>query len=253
MARAARKLSESGIYHIIFRGVNHQNIFEDTADYRLMTTILTDLQAELSFVVYSYCLMPNHVHIVLKENEMGDISLIMKRLLTKYVRRYNQKYQRSGALIANRYKSEAVEVDSYFLNLIRYVHQNPIKAGLTQNLAQYPYSSYRAYLGQQDGLTQTSFLFEMMDEGAFEAFHVELEQEIFEVNDKTKPSDTGIRRAIISQHQIEPKTIAHMPKFARDELLAQLKLNYTIRQLERVTGISRGVIHKASSSTKVDK
>ena len=134
MSRAARSYSQSGIYHILFRGINQQNIFEEKADYERFIEITANVKSQMEFEIYAYCLMNNHVHIVMKEKCEKDISLIMKRILTGYVRWYNIKYGRSGALIANRYKSVPVEVDEYFLELIRYVHQNPVKAGIAKKL-----------------------------------------------------------------------------------------------------------------------
>ena len=128
MSRLARQISSTGLYHIIFRGVNKQHIFEEDADYLKLLGILKQLKTEMNFKIYVYCFMSNHVHILLHEKEMGQISLIMKRTLTKYARWFNIKYSRSGALIANRYKSQPVEVDPYFLNVVRYIHQNPLKA-----------------------------------------------------------------------------------------------------------------------------
>ena len=115
MSRLARQYSETGLYHIVFRGQNKQHIFEEDKDYEKMLEIILDLKQEMEFEIYAYCLMSNHVHLVLKEKEMGQISMIMKRLLSKYVRWYNVKYKRTGALIANRYKSKPVDTDQYFL------------------------------------------------------------------------------------------------------------------------------------------
>ena len=114
MARKPRQYGETGIYHIIIRGNNRQNIFYDDNDRKLFISLLKKYTDALNISVYAYCLMSNHVHIVLKEKSVGDISLIMKRILTKYARWYNIKYGRSGALIANRYKSVPVEIDEYF-------------------------------------------------------------------------------------------------------------------------------------------
>ena len=99
MSRLARAISESGVYHILFRGVNQQNIFEEATDYDKLKEIISAVKKDLKFEIYAYCFMSNHVHIVLKEKSFGDISLIMKRILTKYARWYNIKYGRSGALI----------------------------------------------------------------------------------------------------------------------------------------------------------
>ena len=97
MSRLARQYSQSGIYHIVFRGVNRQHIFEEDNDYQKMIEILLSLKKEMKFEIYVYCFMSNHVHILLKENVLGEIGLIMKQLLTKYARWYNIKYRRSGA------------------------------------------------------------------------------------------------------------------------------------------------------------
>ena len=81
MPRRARELSSSKIYHIVFRGINKQNIFYDDADYEKMLKKLEKLKKEMKFEIYAYCLMSNHVHLLIKEQNSGDISTIMKRLL----------------------------------------------------------------------------------------------------------------------------------------------------------------------------
>ena len=136
MSRLAREISETGLYHIVFRGINRQHIFECDKDYEKIIEILISIKQQMRFEIYSYCLMSNHVHILLNEKVKGNISLIMKRLLTKYARWYNIKYGRSGALIANRYKSKPVEVDEYFLQLVRYIHQNPLKANMVDEIGE---------------------------------------------------------------------------------------------------------------------
>ena len=164
MSRQPRQLSQSGLYHIVFRGVNRQHIFEEDKDYQKMIETLEKLKKDISFEIYAYCFMSNHVHILLKENKELDISLIMKRLLTKYARWYNIKYDRSGALIANRYKSEAVEVDEYFLSVVRYIHQNPLKAKMIENIRDYKWSSYLDYINMADGITDKEFVLDQISQ-----------------------------------------------------------------------------------------
>ena len=189
MSRLARTISESGVYHILFRGVNQQNIFEEASDFEKLKETIATVKQDLHFEIYAYCFMNNHVHIVLKEKSLGDISLIMKRILTKYARWYNIKYGRSGALIANRYKSVPVEIDEYFLQLIRYVHQNPIKAGIAEKVEDYPYSSFIEYINESD-LTNTDFLLQMISLKEFVDYHEEIEIMKFRVTDsKRKTSE----------------------------------------------------------------
>lgn len=129
MSRTPRQISETGIYHVTFRGMNHCHIFEEEKDYIELITTLIILKKEIKFKIYAYCLMSNHVHLLIREENERDIVTIMRRLLTKYAGWFNKKYKRCGSLIANRYKSECAEIDEYLLNVVRYIHQNQIRAG----------------------------------------------------------------------------------------------------------------------------
>ena len=251
MARQARQISPTGLYHVVFRGVNKQDIFEEDIDYEKMITILKDLKEEMKFEILVYCLMSNHVHILLKENVCGEISLIMKRLLTKYARWYNIKYGRSGALIANRYKSVPVEVDEYFLELIRYVHQNPVKAGIAKKPEDYSYSSYTEYV-KKANICDVDFVFGMMGKTEFKEFHKENGKFEFKVTDSKKKSDEEVIFLIKKEYQLEnSQEISKMPKPERNKIIAELKLKYSTRQLQRITGVSRSVISKIKQSQKV--
>ena len=189
--------------------------------------------------------MSNHVHIVLKEKNCGDISLIMKRILTKYARWYNTKYGRSGALIANRYKSVPVEIDEYFLNLIRYIHQNPIKAGIVDKIENYPYSSFIEYINKAN-LADTNFLLEMISIEEFVEYHKELENMKFRVTDSKRKTDEDVLMFIKKNYSIDnPKNISKLPKLERNKILFELKKEFSVRHLQRITGVSRGVITNA--------
>ena len=140
MPRLPRQKSESGIYHIMLRGINQQTIFEDEEDYLKFIETLKEYKAVSGYKVFAYCLMSNHIHILIKV-EKEDLDLIMKRIGGSYVYWYNWKYYRKGHLFQDRFKSEVVEDDAYFLTVLRYIHQNPVKAGIIKNIDQYKYSS----------------------------------------------------------------------------------------------------------------
>lgn len=244
MGRAPRLYSENGVYHILFRGVNQQNIFEEHSDYEQLKTIIRKVKSEMDFELYAYCFMNNHVHLVLKEKNIKDISLIMKKILSKYVRWYNIKYGRSGALIANRYKSVPVEIDEHFLQLIRYVHQNPVKAKMTNNIEDYLYSSYSEYVDKED-ISDTEFVYGMINKNEFKNFHKDTEELEFTVTDSTRKSDTEVAISIQKQYKINsPKEISKLAKTDRNKILGELLSKYSVRQLQRVTGVSRGVMTK---------
>ena len=245
MSRNARTISESGVYHILFRGVNQQNIFEEVSDFEKLKETIATVKQDLHFEIYAYCFMSNHVHIVLKEKNLGDISLIMKRILTKYARWYNIKYGRSGALIANRYKSVPVEIDEYFLHLIRYVHQNPVKAGIVDQIENYPYSSFIEYT-EKTNLTDTDFLLQMISLKEFIDYHREIESMKFQVTDSKKKTDEDVLVFLKKHFGIDnPKSISKFSKVDRNKILAEMKKEFPVRHLQRITGISRGVITNA--------
>ena len=146
MARTARTHSDSGVYHAILRGVNKQQIFECTEDYQRFLNILRTLtvqeqdesgyRSKPNCVVYAYCLMGNHVHLLIKESS-ETLAQIMKRISSSYVYYYNHKYGRIGHLFQERFKSQPVGDWNYFLTLLRYIHQNPLKPHLVTSLREY--------------------------------------------------------------------------------------------------------------------
>jgi putative transposase len=145
MARRPRKISGSGLYHVMLRGINKQTIFEaDDDKYQLLSTLKRFVDAK-KFILYGYCLMDNHVHLLIQELE-DDISTAIKRISSSYVLWYNKKYERCGHLFQERFKSEAVETDSYFMIALRYIHQNPIEARICKVLLDYKWTSYREYI-----------------------------------------------------------------------------------------------------------
>ncbi|WP_442596711.1 transposase [Neobacillus sp. D3-1R] len=128
MSRKGRRKSQSGVYHIMLRGINRQTIFEDDEDRQKFLETLKKYKDISQFQLYSYCLMDNHVHLLVREME-ETLSDAIKRVSSSYVYWYNFKYERVGHLFQERFKSENVENTSYFLTVLRYIHQNPVRQG----------------------------------------------------------------------------------------------------------------------------
>ncbi len=129
---------------MILRGINKQRIFEEDQDYQKYLKTLKVYKEISGYEVYAYCLMSNHVHLLMKEGK-EDLGIAFRRIGASYVFWYNWKYSRIGHLFQDRYKSETVEADSYFLAVMRYIHQNPVKAGIVKEIQAYPWSSYGEY------------------------------------------------------------------------------------------------------------
>ncbi|MBQ6946582.1 MAG: transposase [Clostridia bacterium] len=164
MSRQARRKSESGIYHVMLRGINKQAIYVSETDHLRFLQILQKYKQECGFTLYAYCLMGNHVHLLIKETERCPLELIMKKIATSYAYWFNLSYQRTGHVFQDRFRSEPIDDDPYFLAVLRYIHQNPLKAGLCRRDLEYKWSSFADYKARRmDGLTDISFALGMVN------------------------------------------------------------------------------------------
>jgi putative transposase len=146
MARKPRVELQGGLYHIITRGNNRQLIFGSDDDYLKLLSLLGQQKAKLPFYFYAYCLMPNHIHLLVERRE-DPISRVMHRVLTGYSQYYNRKYRKVGHLLQGRYKAILCQSDQYLAELVRYIHLNPVRAKMVRKPEAFHYSSHRAYVG----------------------------------------------------------------------------------------------------------
>ena len=246
MPRQARRKSESGIYHIMLRGINKQVIFEDEEDNFKFLETLKKYKAISGYKIFAYCLMSNHVHLLLKI-EKEDIDLIIKRVASSYVYWYNWKYKRNGHLFQDRFKSEPVENDSYFLTVVRYIHQNPLKAGVCKSIDGYNFSSYNEYVKKAD-LVDTDFCLGIIDKEQFVEFNNEYNEDVcLEIEkDNFRLTDDEAREIIFKISKC--RTITQFQNLnidKRDKCLKLLRVNgLSIRQISRLTGIGFNIVRK---------
>lgn len=237
----------------MIRGINQQNIFIDDEDYEKFLAILDRYRKKTSYEIYAFCLMGNHVHLLIKEGK-EPLSISMKRIGTSYVFWYNWQYNRKGHLFQDRYKSEAVEDDTYFLTVLRYIHQNPLKARVTKDIESYKWSSYPEYTGKPKMVTVDFALnlFEQERNKAieeFERFNRKLNyDQCLDLPEKRKTlSDKEIRQSVLSKYQLALATLYHEPPKIQTEVLKYLKQlqGCSLRQLSRLTGFTVDHIFKA--------
>lgn len=156
MPRPLRFFSKSKIYHIILKGIDNQTIFYDDQDRNFFLKQVSITKKEFNYIVYAYCLMGNHVHMVIKCEDVF-LSKAIQSLLIRYVHYFNKKYMRIGPLVQNRFKSKNVENPKYFVDVCTYVHRNPENAAIaiTQD---YEWSSYKEYLGTAKIINKNALL-----------------------------------------------------------------------------------------------
>lgn len=146
MARPLRIIFPGAFYHVTSRGNEKKDIFKSRRDREKFLEYLASAAERYGAVIYAYCLMSNHFHLFMQTPE-GNLSQIMRHIIGAYTTYFNIKRKRAGHLFQGRYKSVLVEADEYAAELTRYVHLNPVKAGITTKADDYQWSSYRAYIG----------------------------------------------------------------------------------------------------------
>lgn len=144
MARVPRTKSSTGYYHVVLRGNNRNTLFFENQDRLTFLEYLGKQKDKDLVLINAYCLMDNHVHILLQDTD-GNLSTAMRSLCTSYALYVNRKYQRTGHLFDNRYRSETIDDDRYLFAVLRYIHQNPVKAGICSSVEDYRWSSDKYY------------------------------------------------------------------------------------------------------------
>ena len=149
MARRKREWFPGAIYHIMHRGVRRKALFEEDLDYEVFLQILKSVLDQYNCILHAYCLMTNHVHLLLETIDL-EIGKFMKALSERYAMYVNHKYLYRGHVFESRYKSCLVQTDDYFLQTSRYIHLNPVKAKIVVHPEDYRWSSYRTIIAMQD-------------------------------------------------------------------------------------------------------
>ena len=134
-----------GFYHVMNRGAGRRAVFIDRPDHQFFLKLLGDISEKRHIRIHAYCLMGNHYHLLLETPE-PNLSRSMQYLNSTYTQVFNKRHERDGALFKGRYRSILVERDGYLLDLVRYIHRNPLTAGLVKDLRDYPWSSYPGYM-----------------------------------------------------------------------------------------------------------
>ena len=242
-----RRRGESDIYHIIARGTGKQLIFEDDSDRGAFLSMLGNDLAHFGVKLYAWCLMGNHVHFLMHA-PMESISKCMQHLCSVYAQYFNQRTGRVGHLFQERFKSEPVDDDEYLLTVVKYIHLNPDKAGIAP-YDSYPWSSFKEYLGTPR-ICDTSFVSEVFGgDEEYESFHALPECgdciDVDKVRSATRamPDELAIAIARDALAPIEMAQVKSLPKLKRNACVLKMRTaGLSVRQIERLTGISRGVI-----------
>lgn len=155
MPQISRILPEEGVLHILTRGNNRQQVFHEDKDYRVYLGCIKQYKQENAILIYHYCIMPNHTHLIVEINPKSNLARFMKQLNLAYQYHYKKRYSYNGHLWQGRYKSLLISKDGYLITCARYIELNPIKAKMVKAPKDYKYSSYNAYAyGRKDEVVE---------------------------------------------------------------------------------------------------
>lgn len=263
MARVQRAYSSSGCYHIMVRGNERKKIFLDDGDRQRFLATLLKKKTETGLAVYAYCIMDNHIHLVVRDDH-NEISTIMKGIATSYAMFFNGKYNRVGHVFQDRFKSECVEDERYLMSVIRYVHNNPVQANIVEKLGDYEWSSYRSYMSPDattiadvryilgmigENLNQAIKEFKRFSNEKDEAEYMDLDDEMIKtLEDARIYLDRYLAR---NWPEIDREAI-DQDKVVRNHVIRELRTNtgLTIRKIAELLGLNRRVVERVVSKQK---
>lgn len=142
MSRQARNHLKTSFFHIMVQGINKSYIFNDSIDIKYYIKLIFELKSEYNIKIVAYCIMNNHAHLLIKSEKIDEMSNYMKRVNVKFSRYYNKKNNRVGYVFRDRFKSQGIYSEKQLYNCIRYIFENPVKAGICNKPEDYPYSNY---------------------------------------------------------------------------------------------------------------
>ena len=259
MPRLPRKYNDIGIYHIMVRGNAKQDVFIDGQDKKKFIKTILQKNLEELFIIYAYCVMNNHAHLIAKE-EKESISKFMKRITISYAFYFNAKYDRVGHVFQDRFKSEAIKNDSYLLSAIRYVHNNPEKAGI-MNKENYPWSSYKWYVSPDidnklTGVSEVLKMFSLDIEESvktFKKFSNQVEKrEFLDINQGREIDKQNVDQFVnkfFKQNSMSKDDLCKKQYMKqRNDLIRKLVSNSNIskRRISEIVGLNRETVRRVS-------
>ena len=253
MPRIARKISSTKVYHIILRGNDRQDIFLDEQDYHKFLKIVKILKEKYQYDIFTYCLMSNHVHLVIYDKNM-QLSKIIQSMEISYASYFAKKYNKVGHLFQNRFLSKNVETKEYLCGLCRYIHQNPLKAKIS-NTEDYRWSSYHEFIYGEKIISSELVLsmFAPNKKEAIENFMLFHSYETNFINEEVeyecidKITDEQVKKKVQKILNIEDvRMIKSYDRKTRNEALKKLKIikGVSKAQLSRVLGMNRKILER---------
>ena len=245
MSRVSRIKSSTGLYHVMLRGVDKRIIFTDDMDRIVFLKRIERVKRISDFKLYAYCLMDNHVHMLIGEGN-EPLEVVFKRIGVSYVSYFNSKHQLCGHLYQDRFRSEPIETQSYFIDVLKYICQNPVKAGLCSDPSEYCWLGCCGFR-EESGLIDDPKDIVSLNELSMKEW---IEKDCTDVHidniTKARYTDRDAINILCSACKCTYiQEIGGWDKERRNRAIADgLSAGLSARQISRVTGIGRGIVDR---------
>ncbi len=258
MVREARMESETGFYHVMVRGINKEKILEKEKEKERILMLIKEKRQDVLCRIVAYCVMDNHMHMIIIA-EKSELVKIMKKINISYAMSYNQRHDRVGPVFQGRFRSENITDEAYLYGAIRYIHNNPIKAGLVSKPEEYKWSSLREYLNDTpiiiDEKIKEEILNGFVSAKDFLDFHrIEDDTNYLEIKEEAEQLKEKKAKRIINNY-FEEKRITDKGQVKgkdMEELLKKLlnETDLSYRKIADLTGTNLRIIHKVNKTLR---
>lgn len=262
MGRVAREESHTGYYHVMMRGNNKNMIFSNASEKLYFLEQLNLQVKERNIEVVAYCIMDNHVHLLIG-SDLEDMSEAIKRINIRFARRYNNKYEKIGHVFQDRFKSEVIHNDGHLVQVMRYIHNNPVKGNMVNKAEEYTWSSYNSYINKKDRLihSKTKDMIMEIFSGSIEEykkFHLmDDTEEFLEIKEDLEREREERARRIISDYCKKYK-VSKLEELANkrhilEEIIVEMlnKSRLPHRRIAEMTGTTRGIVNNIQKKYKI--
>ena len=235
MSRLPRNYMNTPFFHVITQGIEKSYIFEKPEDIKYYVKIMYKIKEEHNINIIAYCIMNNHTHMLIKTQLIEQLSKYMQRINSTYGKYYNKKYSRVGYVFRDRYKAEGIYSEKHLYNCIKYIYNNPVKAGICNKPEEYPYSNYK--------MMKTEFKerYSLMTNS-----ECNNEEYVFiDVDEKNVITCNKIIEAYLKENRIDLKSIKQRKELLKELiLLLKDKNKISLRKIAEELEISRETVRK---------
>ena len=235
MSRLPRNNMKTPFFHVITQGIEKSFIFEKPEDIKYYVKIMYKIKEEHNINIIAYCIMNNHTHMLIETKSIEQLSKYMQRINTTYGKYYNKKYSRVGYVFRDRYKAEGIYSEKHLYNCIKYIHNNPVKAGICNKAEEYPYSNYKMMKNEFKERYSLMTNSECNNE----------EYVFIDVDEKNETTCNKIIEAYLKENRIDLKSIKQSKELLKELILFLKDENkISLRKIAEELELSRETVRK---------